>query len=1423
MVAEKDHSPTILEPIDQIKSSQTASINPNQGPKIKPCIRSEKSKPLKPISKQSSPLSYVQVTIANNVVHAFLDTGASISLISESLYNDLPSLKHTHLSTVTSPCVHSVSGEPLDVLGSMIIPFNMSSVQLQHTFLVIRNINHAMILGWDFCIANNVTIDISSSSVLINNTSIPMLHKEQLIPIISNAVVSCTVTIPANSEKNILLKVFTDDQNLVSYDYTGILEPEINSNILVARTLSISNNGCIPVLVMNPTSDDISLYANTPVGQFHSVIGQKGELFELPLKEPESVNLINSKDQPAKLDKSAELEFDLSDSDLTSDQMKEVQGLLLEFSDVFSKHPNDYGRTDILQHNIDTGDSPPIRQRAYRVSPKLHNEFKKQVDDLLEQDLIEPSTSNYSAPALLVKKKTPGQWRMVCDYRKINLVSLTDCHPLPRIDDSIDALRGSGFFSTIDLAGAFWQVEMNPQSKHKTAFSTGDGLYQWKVMPMGLKNSSRTFQRLMELVFNGMHWTRVCVYIDDVVIFGKNFEDKMKNLKEVFERLRSSGLKARANKCKFFRKEITFLGHVVSKLGIKPDNSNIEKISNWPRPANVASVRSWLGLTGFYRKFIKDYAKISQPLLNLIKKDSVFNWTDECECAFQYLRQALIHPPILSYPDFDKAFVLYVDASSYAVGSVLSQTDNDNVEKVIAYASHSLTQSERKWSTYDRELYAIVWAIRHFKHYLQNCQFRIVSDHKPLVGLRKIPIDNDPTCRRARWALEIDVMDWVVEYKKGCNHTNADAMSRRENDQDIAPVSQSQSLGNTNSNNTCSSVTSSDQDTLNTTNASRNQSNNQNIQNDTFSLANDCDRLRELQDQDRCINKVLAWKRSGNPPPPLSRFRRGQPVLFKLRRIYKHLIVRSGILWKRQQTTKGKPRTLQAVVPTILIPEILSQIHGPPCVGHFGFDRTMDRASSFFWPFMQRDIRNFCRSCEACQKQQGPVPGHRAPLKPIFSSRPFEMVAADIAELGITSKGNRYILVVTDYFTKYINIYPLQRQTAEAVAECLFSHYIRQHSLMEKLHSDQGAQFEADVIQSLCKKFGVKKLHTSPGHPSSDGQCERMNRTIRSQLVRCLSTFPGEWDDLVPQLELAYNTSTHTSTGFSPFYLIHMREPRLPANVMFGPYDVSLDKPENTLSYASRLEKQLKAASQLVRNTNKEAHEKQKQHYDKRVRFKPYQINQLVYLTNPRSVRNKLANRWIGPYRVNQVYNDGLNYQIIDPMALSAKPKVVHYNRLKPHFSSDGRYGTNEPTTNRYMSQPRPNITPQETHKQDIGANTFPQRPIPSQVSRAHFRRIRDGINKAPSNVRPQNPPNIRPQNASPMHVSPNRRISSPTPESPRTPPPSAGRQAALQQAALQSAARSVGNEGRVFRGMPQNGQVSRFGRVIRAPKRLTY
>ncbi len=259
----------------------------------------------------------------------------------------------------------------------------------------------------------------------------------------------------------------------------------------------------------------------------------------------------------------------------------------------------------------------------------------------------------------------------------------------------------------------------------------------------------------------------------------------MANMRDVFQRLRQAGLKVRPDKCHLFCREVVFLGHVVSRTGIKPDPSNIEKVKNWPRPKDITGLRGWLGLTGFYRRYIKDYAKIAQPLLRLNHKGVEFEWSEECEHAFQTLREALISPPVLIYPNYDQPFKLYVDASGFAIGSVLAQISSDNKEHVVAYASHSLTVSERKWSTYDRELWAIVWSIRHFKHYLQFTEFTIYTDHKPLVGLRKMPLDNDPTGKRARWGLEIDPLEWSIVYKPGVSNSNADALSRRSEHSDL--------------------------------------------------------------------------------------------------------------------------------------------------------------------------------------------------------------------------------------------------------------------------------------------------------------------------------------------------------------------------------------------------------------------------------------------------------------------------------------------------------------------------------------------------------------------------------------------------------------------------------------------------------------
>ena len=463
---------------------------------------------------------------------------------------------------------------------------------------------------------------------------------------------------------------------------------------------------------------------------------------------------------------------------LTDSQFSELKSMLLSYTDVFSKTPNDFGRTNLVKHKINTTSDSPIRKRAYRTSPHMRSVIQSQVEDMLAQDIIEVGHSPWAEPVVMVRKKD-GNWRFCIDYRALNSVTVKDAHPLPRTDDTLDALGGSAVFSTMDLSSGYWQVQLDEQDQEKLAFTTGRSLYHFKVMPMGLVNSPPTFQHLMQLVLQGLSWKTCLVYLDDIIVYSKTFSAHLLHLKEVFERLRAANLKLKPSKCDFVQSQVTFLGHVVSASGVQPDPKNIDKVRDWPTPENPTEVRAFLGLCSYYRRFIHQFAKISQPLHALTQKGKTFSWTDVEQAAFDTLRHALTHTPILAYPDFSKEFLLCTDASNISIGCVLSQLNDSSREHVIAYGSHTLTSTERRWSTFDRELWAIVWSIRHFRQYLTGHPFRIITDHKPLLGLRKMALDGDPTGRRARWALKIDPYNWTIEHKQGLKHCNADSLSRR--------------------------------------------------------------------------------------------------------------------------------------------------------------------------------------------------------------------------------------------------------------------------------------------------------------------------------------------------------------------------------------------------------------------------------------------------------------------------------------------------------------------------------------------------------------------------------------------------------------------------------------------------------------------
>ena len=362
---------------------------------------------------------------------------------------------------------------------------------------------------------------------------------------------------------------------------------------------------------------------------------------------------------------------------------------------------------------------------------------------------------------------------MVVDYRKLNEKTVAEKYPVPRIDEILDNLGKSVYFSTIDLAQGFHQIEMHPDSIQKTAFSVDNGHYEYLRMAFGLRNAPCTFQRVMDNIFRE-YLNRFCfVYMDDVICFSKSLDEHKQHLKLIFEKLRQFNLKVQIDKCEFFRKDVEFLGHTVTPEGIRPNPSKIKAIQNYPIPKTTKEIKSFLGLIGYYRRFICNYAKIVFPLTKCLKKDAKIDYKDEeFVSAFQTCKELLVNSPILAYPDFTKPFKLTTDASNVAVGSVLSQNN-----KPVAFYSRTLNSAERNYSTIEKELLAILNSTKHFRPYLFGRKFLIETDHKPLVWLYKI---KEPNSRLIRWKLKLEEFDFTIVYKRGKENFVADALSRVE-------------------------------------------------------------------------------------------------------------------------------------------------------------------------------------------------------------------------------------------------------------------------------------------------------------------------------------------------------------------------------------------------------------------------------------------------------------------------------------------------------------------------------------------------------------------------------------------------------------------------------------------------------------------
>jgi len=917
---------------------------------------------------------------------------------------------------------------------------------------------------------------------------------------------------------------------------------------------------------------------------------------------------------------------DSTDSTITTTAKStppDVSALLTEFSDVFPPQlPAELPPSREADHRIElTQSTPPNPRPLFRMSPSELDELKKQLDELLAAGFIQPSKSPFGAPVLFVKKKDGGM-RMCIDYRDLNRITVKNRYPLPRMDELFDRLKGAKYFSKMDLRSGYHQVRIHHDDVPKTAFRTRYGHYEFLVLPFGLTNAPATFMHLMQSIFGTHLDDFVIVFLDDILIFSKTLQEHQKHVRKVLELLRENKLYAKMSKCEFFKEEISFLGHVVNSEGVSMEKEKVRATQDWPTPTTVTGVRAFLGLAGYYRRFVKGFSRIASPLTSLLQNDVPFHWTDTHQQSFDSLKQSISSAPVLIIPDESLPYVVNTDASGFAVGATLSQDQGKGLQP-IAFLSHKMNQHEKNYPVHEQELLAVVVALKEWRHYLHGKKFHVITDHQSLQYLSTQP---HLSPRQIRWSEFLQQFDMQTDYRPGKLNIVADALSRREDHH--TSILQ-----------------------LNNLVASANH------------IATDLlERIRAAYTSDPVCRNLLSNECRNS-----------------LYTLHNRLIFSGNQLYiPASDEIKST---------------LIKEAHDSAVAGHMGITRTLELLSrSYYWPKMTKDVREYVSTCPSCisiKPRNDHPPGLLQPIP--HPQRRWQLVSMDlITQLPRSRTGFDAIYVIVDKCSKMIHILPTYTTvTAPELASIFFREIVRHHGLPSSIISDRDPRFTSSFWSELWKRLGTHLAMSTAYHPQSDGQTERANRTIEDMLRAYVNLRQDDWDHHLTAIEIAYNNSRQSSTGYSPYFLNYGQHPTFPVN---SPTVVSERSNNETVEeLLEGLERALSEAQDAV----EKAQQNQQRQANRHRSELEFDVGQQVWLSTTNlklkgQPSPKLAQRWIGPFTIKRKLSP-LAYELDLPPTLRVHP-VFHISKLRPHRSSD-RFDPHRPPLPNRLS---PEIVDQE-------------------------------------------------------------------------------------------------------------------------------
>ncbi|RWS24587.1 Retrovirus-related Pol polyprotein from transposon-like protein [Leptotrombidium deliense] len=774
---------------------------------------------------------------------------------------------------------------------------------------------------------------------------------------------------------------------------------------------------------------------------------------------------------------------------LTTAQKKRFDDIARRYNKAFSKDDYDLGCCAIEPFKIDTGDATPIQEYSRRPSPQDREDVDKYVDLMLKHGIIEESESDWCCRYLFVNQP-PRPRRLVNDYRPLNNVTKKDRFPVPDIAELFDRVSKKRIYSKCDMAKGYYQTLVDPGSRHKTAFSTHRGLYQYKRLPFGLANAPANFQRIMNKVFAKLRHLVAC-YIDDSIIFTDDVDAHLIAFELYLQCLVEAGLKINPKKCEFFCEEIEFLGHTLTKEGIRPIHEKVEAIKNTPEPQTRKQLRSFLGFAGYYRKFVRRFDELSYHLTEGIKKKgNKYLFTEEMRQEFHRLKEAISSTTLLVSYDADKEHQLHTDASITGVGAVLMQLETDKIWRPIAYISKKLTDCQRRYSVTELELLALVWAVAYFRHYLEGKQFTVVTDHMALVYLKtSLGKTSRGSKRLLRWAIELSAYDFNIIHRKGINHVVPDMLSRNPffdaDEKELSlPV-----------------------------------------------LAVRLDSLKEDQRTDSEIKEIINQIEAGKTRDYI--FDESGIVRRKTEKFNQLVLPMKDRINILKEYHSSSLSAHIGVVKTYL--KIRRKYYWP---------KMKESIRKFV------ECCDVCQRTKDDHKRPIGLMGKHEITAEIFSK-----IAIDyVGPLPVSTDGNNQILVIADYATKYIIASPTRDATTESTIRVLRDDVFTKMGPPRELISDNGSAFKSEAFEGFLRRYNVKHTCSTPGLPRSNGQVERLNGAAMTLLRARMQDekAPAEnWDKYLQEAVYGYNSSPHVVTGLSPYFLLHGQEPRQPVDAEY--------------------------------------------------------------------------------------------------------------------------------------------------------------------------------------------------------------------------------------------------------------------------------